>query len=77
MESNIDMPAIAQDNGYKFVRKGCPCNGTPYVYQRTSKDGTLELWLYNKRRFWDIRRSHYVIDKGTDNVLQEHLKLWD
>lgn len=77
MNQQYDMEQIAQDNGYVFSHKGCPCNGLPLIYRKVYENGAYELSLYTKRAFWRLNRNHYSIDNGTDNVLQEHLQKWD
>lgn len=73
----INLEQIAIDNGYTFSHKGCPCSGTPLVYRKTSPDGNMELSLYIRRGVWTLKRNHYIIDRGTSNVLHKHLQQWD
>lgn len=77
MNTPTDMEQIARDHGYTFWKNGCPCSGLPLVYRKTSAEGNLELWLYPARNMWRLQRNYYIIDKGTDDVLNKQLQQWD
>lgn len=76
-EGKCNMALVAEAAGYTFSHKGCPCSGLPLIYRKESQEGRLELTIYVKRAAWRLTRNHYIIDKGTENVLQEHLQQWD
>lgn len=71
------MEQIAIDNGFKLSHKCCPCMGTVYSYKKNGAEGQYELLLFTKKGVWRLMRNHYIIDKGTANVLEERLKQWD
>lgn len=51
--------------------------GTVYSYKKKGAEGQYELLLFTKKGVWRLMRNHYIIDKGTANVLEERLKQWD
>lgn len=78
MQEEIDMEDVARAAGYQFDHKGCPCNGLPYYYRKTAKDGgNLELVLYRKRGVYKLFKNNSKAASGTDNTLTETLKIWD
>ena len=77
MNTITDMEQVARDHGYTFWKKGCPCSGLPLIYRKASPEGNLELWLYPARNMWRLQRNYYIIDKGTDNVMNTQLQQWD
>jgi len=68
----------AEQLGFKYSRKGCPCSGTPLIYT-TKKDGTLyTLTIWERRNVWQLKSKGYLLATGKAENLTDKIKsLWD
>lgn len=74
----IDMPSVAEQYGYKFSHKGCPCNGLPHYYKKQAADGgNMELALFPKRGIYRLYKNNSKVAFGTDNTLTNSLQSWE
>lgn len=62
----------AEQIGFNFARKGCPCNGTPLIYTR-NVDGVLyTLNIWEKRNVWKLTTRGCSVAMGNgDNLKQK------
>ncbi|MEE1096535.1 MAG: hypothetical protein UH084_08220 [Paludibacteraceae bacterium] len=80
------MLKLVEEYGFKYSRRGCSCNGSPYIYIKRTDEGTwnVQLWplrLDNARKLpaWHITHRNQRIAAGVSyNELQHKLQeLWD
>ena len=66
------MTTIAQQLGFTYSRKGCPCSGTPLVYTRLVDGTTYTLTLWERRNAWRLTAKGCVLAIGnTDNMTEK------
>lgn len=72
------MTTQAEALGFKYSRKGCPCNGSPSIYTG-NHDGTLyTLTLWIKRNVWQLKARGSVLATGNNANLTTKIKaIWD
>lgn len=51
-----------QGLGFEYKGKGCPCNGSPLVYETAS--ATFRVTVYPVRRGWRMFHNRHLITPG-------------
>lgn len=68
----------AEQLGFTFSRKGCPCNGTPLVYIKQTDTTTYTLTLWTRRNTWRLAAKGCVIATGNqENMTDKIQSIWD
>ena len=72
------MQTTAETLGFRYSRKGCPCNGTPLIYTKEVGGTLYTLTLWTRRDTWRITAKGCVLATGNHDNLQTKIQaLWD
>lgn len=67
------MKEIAEILGYKFLYKGCICNGSPLNYQKVISGYPHKLILYKGRGLWRLIKGSDVVLQGNESNMNQLL----
>lgn len=68
----------AEQLGFTYNRRGCPCNGENYIYTIKRDCAVQQLTIWTKRNVWQLKSKGYLLAHGTSDNLQTKIKaLWD
>jgi len=71
------MNELAEQLGFRFSHKGCPCNGTPKVYKCEHDGGLYTLTIWERRDMWRLEVCGCSLGTGNkSNLLTKLPKLW-
>lgn len=68
----------AEHLGFAFNRTGCPCNGSPRIYNMTRDNTLYTLTIWERRNVWQLKTKGCVIATGKAEELTTKIqKIWD
>ena len=69
----------AEQMGFVYSRRGCPCNGTPRIYTQKINNNVYTLTIWDKRNAWKLAgKCGCIIASGNnDNLTIKIQELWD
>lgn len=72
------MKEIATALGFIYNRRGCSCNGSPYIYIARRNRVNYELTIYEKRNTWKLSANNNSIASGNAaNLKTKITEIWD